>query len=240
MIIFGAADGSINSAQLVFAATILIAYVFTLYLLILSFGFAKRSRKLWNILYIELDPEKFINETQIYLSRIKNAVQKNVLRMNLALGYEALRDYTKAVSMMQSVSANEISGIYKLIYHTNLAVFYAKLKDIESAENHFTECEKLIPHAQSYIVQSGEIDNARGVISYHTGDFDKAQASFETALKAVALNPVRAVEIKLYLSKIYIQTGSISDARRIIQGLSGERMLPCDLDEYKMLAECLN
>lgn len=99
------------------AAAILIYVVYIIYYLF----YAKKLDALTAILSNEDDPDKYIREVNNLLEKRKAPQLKNIRLVNIAIAYEAKRDFKKADEMLKQVKPTHLTLANRAVYYLNKA-----------------------------------------------------------------------------------------------------------------------
>lgn len=70
------------------------------------------------------DAEKYITEVESLRRKAKGHFANHLLTINLSAGYCKCKRYDKAVELLESLPAEKLSGMFKLVYCINLCLCY--------------------------------------------------------------------------------------------------------------------
>jgi hypothetical protein len=207
-------------------------YVFSRY-----FKFSKELKRLTNILYEDIDPERFIEETKAAIAITKNKIYRLNLTINLAAGYEALGDSKKAIELMKEIDITVANSVYKALYYNNLAYFYLDTAHVHEAIQTYSEGERYISRLSKNPLFSTTFSHTKAVIEYYKGNLQLSEELLEKAKLQGKASLHAATAIDLYLAKIYIKTGRLQKAKVLLDYIMAQKLLPNIMNDTKILME---
>lgn len=78
-------------------------------------------------------PQEYIEAMEHLLQTAKGKELKKVLRLNLTAGYCDLKEYEKALQILESMDNGKLKGGLQLVHHLNLCICYFYTGQIEKA-----------------------------------------------------------------------------------------------------------
>jgi len=93
----------------------------------------KKIKSLAKLLKEEESTDKFIEENEKLLHKLKSNYNRNIININLSAGYCAKGDYETAKSILMSISLKHLKGVNKVVYYVNLAYIHFRLEENQKA-----------------------------------------------------------------------------------------------------------
>lgn len=180
---------------------------------------------LLSILYKDLNPDKFIDESLKTLETVKSRALKKTLLLNLAVGYQAKCMFDKAIETTKSINIKGASTVFKAMYHCNLAMFYAQSGDIDNALLTFAEGEKNITASEAKLPEANLL-LVKGIVAFVDGEMKKSQRCLKSAKEAGFDEKHSSYYADIYLGKIYKQEGKLREAKEVFARISRKKTLP--------------
>ncbi len=196
-----------------------------------------RSRKneklvasLLDILHKQADPDTFIKESEAAIQKKRNKSLRGTLSLNLAIGYEAVGDYGKAISVMKDCYGLMTDSISKAMFYINIASFYAQkgavnegLEAYQLGRPYVEKKQKFIPKAYILLV--------RGLLFYAQEKYEDALDSFRKVEPGQFEDRHAHTKLQLYMARTYARMGNMKEARTLYGKV-------CQRKTYPFLLEC--
>ncbi|MDD6307870.1 MAG: hypothetical protein PUB07_00700 [Clostridia bacterium] len=193
---------------------------------------------LLDILYKNADPAAFIAASEKALEKTKNKALRCTLMLNLAVGYEAIGDFSHAIAIMKQISVLLTDRTSKAIYYCNLAGFYAQgdrltdgLGAYKVARQYYEKCKKKIPNA--YFLYT------RGLLFYTEAQYEDAMDSFKKVQTNQFQDRHAQTKLQLYMARTFAAMGKTKDAReyysKVLQRNTYPYLLTCAKQELDAL-----
>lgn len=219
-----------------FLLLIAAALIFIITYTILKYKkFSKEVNRLINILYIDIDVDKYIKETQGAISKMKNKQYKLHLSLNLAIGFEAKGEYQKAIDYTERLNIDNANWVYKALYYNNLAFYYCEAGKLEQAIEEFSDGAKFIEKLLKNPLYCAAPLQTKAVIEYHKGNLPYAEELLEKSKQQIRVSSHLISSVNLYEAKIYLQTNRIDKAKLLLEYNLSQKLLPNILEETKKL-----
>lgn len=190
----------------------------------------KKISELLDILYKELNTQKYIDASTEAVSASHSKAFINTVLMNICVGYEADGDYRRAVRAMREIKLRGASNMDKAIYYNNLAAFYAADGAVDDALATYKMGEKFIKKAEKKL-QMSYIHLTRGMIFCLEKNYGKAKEEIETAKRLGFDNKHDLNKAELWLARVYISEGKIQAGKEILMKLLQKKTMPGILRE---------
>lgn len=87
--------------------------------------------------------DEYITEVESMLRRAKGRFANSMLTINLSAGYAKLKQYDKAVELLESMSNVKLSGDFKLVHPLNLCLCYFYQKQTDRAMALYESSQKV-------------------------------------------------------------------------------------------------
>ncbi len=188
----------------------------------------KESRlveSLLDILYREVNPERFIEASEAALAKTKSRPLQNTLRLNLAVGYEAAGDFDGAIRTMKEIPIETADKVSKAMFYNNMAVFYAEkgaeheaLEAYSFGKPHFKKAEADIP--SSYMALT------RGLLYFVEGKYPEAVEAFENARSKGFEERHTMAKLQLFHARALSALGEKKEAKTILGKLCQKKTYP--------------
>lgn len=198
----------------------------------------KRVNNLLKLLYVELDPDKFISETQLMINKYnyRDNTKKSYYYILQAMGNAAKGEYKKNIDIYE----NDIIYVgipkNKAILYNNLLINYCLIGDLDKAIHTYTEGEKYINMYINEPKVSGSIMLTLGILEYLKGNLKVSEDMLENS-KIQKIQQIRKCQfnavVDIYLAKIYIQTNRLKEARLLMEYNLSQKLLPDRLFKTK-------
>ncbi len=185
----------------------------------------KKIEALLEILYKECNAEKFIAESEALISKTKTKRFLTSLRLNLALGYEAIEKPAKAIVVTKKANIKATDKISWAIYYNNLAMFYAELDDSDNAANSLKIAEKYMKKAKKYLPEENFL-LTKGMVAFSEGEYKTAKSMFDDAKKIGFTNKHSVYLNELYIGKTLFKIGKEKEAKATLKRVSQKKTLP--------------
>lgn len=187
---------------------------------------------LLNILQKEVNPEKFIAESEKELKRTKNRALRCTLSLNLAVGYEAIGDYDGAIRIMKEIPIGTADKMSKAMFYNNAAMFYAEKGAVNEAleayvlgQPHFTKMGKDIPI--SYLTFT------KGLLASAEEKYEEAAELFENARSKGFDDRHTLTKLQLFHGKTLAAMGKTKEARSMFSKVLQKKTYPFLLQSAK-------
>lgn len=216
-----------------------VGYIIFCFYIISKYGkFMKEVNRLVKILYEDLNTEKYIAETKTAVSNTKNKIYKLQLSMNLAIGYNAMGDYRRAIECMEELHVKNANVKLKALYYNNLACFYYDAGNVQEAIRTHSEGERYINRFLKNPFMASTFMHTKAMIEYSKGDLQASEELLERSKRQDKLSNHGAAAVNLYLAKIYMKTDRTQKAKVLLEYNMIQKLLPNIMEETrKLLAE---
>ena len=250
-VVIGSAAGAVIGLVLAFVSEEMFAVLLTALIIIAAAGFillcyyvfsryfkfSKELKRLTNILYEDIDAERFIEETKVAIAITKNKIYRLNFTINLAAGYEALGDSQKAIELMKEINITGANSVYKALYYNNMAYFYLDTAHVHEAIKTYSEGERYISRLSKNPLFSTTFLHTKAVIEYYKGNLQLSEELLEKVKLQGKASHHAATAIDLYLAKIYIKTGRLQKAKVLLDYNMAQKLLPNIMNDTKILME---
>ena len=125
--------------------------------------------------------EEYITEVESMLRRAKGRFANSMLTINLSAGYAKLKQYDKAVELLESVSNVKLSGDFKLVYHLNLCLCYFYQKQTDRAMALYESSQKVFKQYKNNKLYGGNIAILDIYAAIGNKDYSRAAKLLQTA-----------------------------------------------------------
>lgn len=143
--------------------------------------FFKKLTGLTHILYKEKDPDRFIAENEKLLQTVRSPLNRNMISMNISVGYAEKGDYRRAKELLLLIPENQMKGINKVIYNHNLCYFHFLLEENTSAIAVFNANTELFRKFEQHPGLGGSIAVIKIYYLIATGEKEQAKQMLEQA-----------------------------------------------------------
>lgn len=200
--------------------------------IILSFmKSSKEMKRLIKLLSEDFDLERYINETQVAITKTKNKSLKLYFALNLAVGYSSKGQYQKAIDYMLNLNVKDSSSTIKALYYNNLTFYYCELGKLEAALKTFSIGERFINKTIKNIHYSASMLHTKGLLEYLKGNLSESEELFEKSKVQVMASNHLIASSNLYLARIYMQTNRLAEAKLLLNYNSSQKLFPTVLSE---------
>ena len=222
----------------VFTLIIVVALILIFaYIILKANKFNKEVFRLLKILYEDIDVENYIKETKNTISKTRNKLYKLHFSLNLAIGYEAIGEYQKAIDNMKVLKINDASWIYKALYYNNLAFFYYEADNLQAAIQTYSDGEKFINKLLENPLHSAAPLHTKGVIEYSKGNLILSEELLEKSKLQVKVNNHLVTSANLFIAKICLQSNRTHKAKLLLDYNLSQKLLPNIMAETKKVVE---
>ncbi len=195
---------------------------------------------LLDILYKEVNPEKFVAESEKAIRKTKNRAVKGTLSLNLAVGYEALGEYKKAIDIMENLDISASDKISKAMYYSNAAAFYAENGQSVRAHEAYTKGQPLFEKAGESI-SLAHVRFSRALLYYVNEQYEEALEAFENARSRGFADRHSLTRLQLFEARSLVKLGKGKEAKsvygKILQKKTYPYLLACAKREMAALSE---
>lgn len=132
-IIFEIPDAAVRKGFFIGAPIVIIGAM--IINIVWQINFQKKARKLFDLLKKDNKPDLFIKENEKLLNQVRSPYNIAFISINLSVGYAEMKDYEKALEVLEQVPLKGLKGINKIVYYVNQAYYYFMLGDQDSALN---------------------------------------------------------------------------------------------------------
>lgn len=149
----------------------------------INLRFALKREKLLRILMEQLEPERFIQETQKWLSHLVLQAHIHTLRSDLAYAYFLQGQYDAAIRILWELQPPQFNRIGKMLYYNNLTCYYLAVGDLHSAESCFQDGQEYIEktlQSQSFLCRPyhSSLFETKAQLLYHQGELQESEKLF--------------------------------------------------------------
>ena len=206
----------------------------------INLRFALKREKLLRILMEQLEPERFIQETQKWLSRLVLQAHIHTLRSDLAHAYFLQGQYDAAIRILWEIQPPRSNRMNKMLYYNNLTCYYLAVGDLKSAAACFQDGEKYIEktlQSQSLFCRPyhSNLFDTKAQLLYHQGELQESEKLFLQAQQLGDSN--RTASCDLYLARIYIQTNRAEQAKILVDSVLMHPNFPCYVAQAEQLKQ---
>lgn len=191
---------------------------------------------LLNILHKDVDPVRFIKESEKALQKTKNRALRNTLSLNLAVGYEATGDYDSAIRVMQGMPISTADKVSKAMFYNNLAMFHAEkgaasdgVLFYNHGKTYYKKADKQIPKA--YLTLT------RALLYFAEERYSEAIKSFEKARQSGFDDRHTLSKLQLFYARALLKEGRTKEAKNELYRLLQKRTYPYLLAAAKVEME---
>ncbi len=222
-----------------------IAFIVTLFLLsagsLLIYGvhsskMGKRISALLDVLYKDINPEKFISESEALLKKTRSRSIRNTIALNLAVGYEAKGDFPEAIRVMKSIDIEKADTVSKAMFFSNATAFYAQNGSAFEAAEAYTSGKPYFEKAGEK-VSKAHLLFSRGLYFYAEGRFEDALDSFEKARGAGFDDRHSMTRLQLFEARALVKLGKEKEAKamyhKVLQKNTYPYLLSCARTELE-------
>ncbi len=226
------------------ARTLFILALFALAVAILI-AYAVRGAKsnklvegLLDILYKEVNPQKFIEASEAELKKTRSRALRNTLSLNLAVGYEAAGQFDEAIRVMKSMNVLSADKTSKAMFYCNAAAFYAEKGALTEGLEAYTTGQAYYEKAAKDI-SMGYIRLTRGLLYYAEGKYEEALETFEKARARGFDDRHTMSKLQLFEARALAKLAKKKEAKtvygKIIQKKTYPYLLACAKEELAAL-----
>ncbi|BCJ94236.1 hypothetical protein acsn021_18050 [Anaerocolumna cellulosilytica] len=129
----------------------------------------KKLKRFETILRDEENPDKFIEENESLLRRLKSEYNRALININLSAGYCDKGDFETAKNILLSIPLKHIKGINKVVYYMNLAYIYFRLEESQKALDILEQQKKAFSNLEKHPSLGGNIMSLR-ILKYIAQD----------------------------------------------------------------------
>lgn len=140
-IIFEISDAAVRKGFFIGAPIIIIGAM--IINIVWQVNFQKKASKLLKLLDTADKYEAFITENEKLLERVKSPYNVAFIAINLSVGYAKMKDFEKALAVLEQIPSKGLKGTNKVIYYINKAYYYFMLEEQETAVGIMEENAKL-------------------------------------------------------------------------------------------------
>ncbi len=187
---------------------------------------------LLDILQKEVNPGKFIEESEKALKSTKNRALRSTLSLNLAVGYAATGDYDSAIRIMKEIPIGTADKMSKAMFYNNAAAFYAEkgavnegLEAYVLGQPHFMKAGKDIPIA--YLTLT------KGLLAFAEEKYEEAIELFENARSKGFEDRHSLTKLQLFYGKALAATGKTKEAKNMFSKIIQKKTYPFLLESAK-------
>ncbi len=194
--------------------------------------------RLLDILYKEVNPEKFIRESEAALEKTRNRALRNTLSLNLAVGYDAAGQFDEAIHVMKEINIGSADKASKAMFYNNAASFYAE-------KGAWAEGQEAYTLGQPFFEKAGKdipiayIRLTRGLLYYAEGKYEEALETLENARGRGFEDRHTMTKLQLFEARTYAAMGNAKEARKmyakILQKKTYPYLLACAKEEQANL-----
>ena len=198
----------------------------------------KRISELLDVLYKDINPEKFISESEVLLKKTRNRAIRNTVALNLAVGYEAKGDFKEAIRVMKTIDINRADTISKAMFFSNATAFYAQNGSVFEASEAYTSGKPYFEKAGNK-VSKAHLLFSRGLYFYAEDRFEDALDSFEKARGAGFDDRHSMTRLQLFEARARLKLGMEKEAKalyhKVLQKNTYPYLLSCARTELEAL-----
>ena len=198
----------------------------------------KLVEQLLDILYKEVNPDKFIAESKKVLDKTRNRALRNTLLLNLAVGYEAVGQFDEAIDVMKSMLIGAADKVSKAMFYCNAAAFYAEKGAVAEGHEAYTLGQPFFEKAGENI-PVGYLRLSRGLLYYADGKYEEALEAFSKARGRGFEDRHTMTKLQLFEARALARLGRIKEAKsvysKIVQKKTYPYLLECAKQELQIL-----
>ena len=185
----------------------------------------RQVEALLDILYKEINPEKFIQESEKVLKTAKNRAFRDTLRLNLAVGYEAIGAYDKAIAVMKEIGIGTADKVTKAMFYCNMATFYAEKGALSEAQMAYTAGQPFFEKAEKAL-PVGYIRLSRALLHFAEEQYEEAVEAFAGARNRGFEDRHTMAKLQLFEARTHVKLGNIKEARKIYETILQKNTYP--------------
>ena len=195
---------------------------------------------LLDILYKEVDPAKFAEESEKAIRKTRNRAIKCTLSLNLAVGYEALGEYKKAIEIMENLDISASDKITTAMYYSNAAAFYAENGQLTRAQEAYTKGQPLF-EKMGESISLAHVRFSRALLYYADEQYEEALEGFNSARGRGFDDRHSLTRLQLFEARTLAKLGKAKEAKsvygKILQKHTYPYLLDCAKREMQALSE---
>ncbi|MBE7025546.1 MAG: hypothetical protein E7408_05775 [Ruminococcaceae bacterium] len=224
--------------------TLAILFLFAVAITTLIFVGVRNSRnnklvgRLLDILYKEVHPDRFIEESLAALKKTRNRALKNTLSLNLAVGYAAAGKFDEAIDVMKSIPIGSADKVSKAMFYCNAAAFYAEKGATAEANEAYNMGRPYFEKAEAKLPM-GYLRFTRGLLHYAEGQFAEALEALEKARGIGFEDRHTMTNLQLFEARSLVRLEKTREAKalyaKIIQKKTYPFLLSCAKTELEQL-----
>ncbi len=180
---------------------------------------------LLDILYKEVNPEKFIRESEEALRKTKSRAIRNTFLLNLAVGYEATGRFDEAIRIMKEMDISTADKVSKAIFYANAASFYAENGSVFEAEEAYTSGRPYFEKAAKRL-PSGHMQLARGLLYFVNEQYADAADAFEKARGKGFEDRHTLTKCQLFEARALAQLGKTKESKALYHKIQQKKTYP--------------
>ena len=174
----------------------------------------QQVEKLLDILYKDIDPEKFIKASEDALEKTKSRAFQDTLRFNLAVGYEAAGAFDKAIAVMKEIDIRAADKVTRAMFYCNLATFYAQKGALSEGQMAYTTGQPFFEKAGKALPM-GYVRFSRGLLHFAEEQYEEAIEVFAGAKNRGFEDRHTMTKLQLFEARAHVKLGNIKEARQI-------------------------
>ena len=142
----------------------------------------KTNRRMAELMpLLETDPERYARELTAELEGHRKAIYRETLKINLAAAAVRMKDYQKALSLLESVNVNKVTGPGIPVYWTDYVMVLFYNERGEEAEKVLEDHRALFEKASSMEGLSRCMDAVEAFRPAFAGNYDTAREKMRAA-----------------------------------------------------------
>lgn len=125
--------------------------------------------------------EEYVETVDRFLQRAKGRRLKNLLKLNLSAGYCDLKQYDRAIQILEELSQEKLTGVVKMTHRLNLCLCYFYSGQNDKAVELYQASEKEFAPFRENAYYGGSLAILEILAALEKGERDRAEALLKQA-----------------------------------------------------------
>ena len=228
-----------GTARIVYIALLFsVSAVTLIWYAVHSSRMGKQISALLDVLYKEMNVDKFISESEALLKKTKSRAIRNTISLNLAVGYEAKGEFEEAIRVMKSIDVEKADTVSKAMFFSNATAFYAQSGAPFEASEAYTSGKPYFEKAEKSLSKA-HLLFSRGLYFFAEDRFEDALDSFEKARGAGFDDRHSMTRLQLFEARALVKLGKEKEAKAMYHKVLQKNTYPYLLSSAKAELESL-